>query len=243
MGQANVFLMLTQLGVCQQIEGEDSKLSGQELCSGEAHTAWCQSQVRCQARSKMNVSSQDISLRWEHHRIEVSILFRFAVQPWYSPVWSSKAYKFQNISSRCRDPPWQRPPKERNWSCLHFVNDLPRKSPISLRVLTPGKFFFFFFWSLHLQTRYGGFLELVYPQIIHYIDGFSLINRPFWIPQFMETSTNLNRNPILPEFGLSKTKQLQKPIVSNDQWAWAKMWQWHVMIIFNSYYKGSIVSR
>ena len=63
MGQANVFLMLTQLGVCQQIEGEDSKLSGQELCSGEAHTAWCQSQVRCQARSKMNVSSQDISLR------------------------------------------------------------------------------------------------------------------------------------------------------------------------------------
>lgn len=59
MGQANVvFLMLAQLGVCQQIEGENSKLPGQELCSGEAHTAWCpvrshQGKVLCQSKSKI----------------------------------------------------------------------------------------------------------------------------------------------------------------------------------------------
>ena len=65
MGQANVvFLMLTQLGVCQQIEGEDSKLPAEELCSGEAHTTWCRSQQPpWQASLQMKV--QDLTFPYQ----------------------------------------------------------------------------------------------------------------------------------------------------------------------------------
>ena len=37
-------------------------------------------------------------------------------------------------------------------------------------------------------TRFGGFLKWGYPQIIHF-DEISIINLPFWIPPFMETTT------------------------------------------------------